>query len=231
MSNINEQLYNLYASKWDDISETLLEIHDGDHAPEPTNPLLLYIDKEEEWENADLRVMVFGQETKDWEKRPDKSIAHLRNVYHHFFNECQGKNSPFWNGIVRFRAMLGAKYPNKRIHYVWNNIIKIGKETDAGPPPANIYAAEREWFHVIPDEVKILRPNVLLFFSGPNYDDAIRDNFGEVAYAAVPPYAEKQLAKITISDIDFAFRTYHPGYLMRNNINDYLHTIVKEVTL
>jgi hypothetical protein len=235
MNNLNEQLYNLYASKWDDISETLHEIYEDAPPPNPTNPFLLYID-EEKWKNADLRVMIFGQETKDWLQSPGKSIDELRAAYDTGFNKTVwNKRTPFRRSFAKFKEILGAKYPDKQISYVWNNIIKIGKESDAGRPGGEIYEAECGWFHVIPDEVKILKPNVILFFSGSDYDDFIRANFGKVPYSAISPYGEKQLAKISIPGIDFAFRTYHPGGLQRHpelgNINDYLNAIVQEIML
>jgi hypothetical protein len=231
MDSINKQLQELYLSKWSDISETLIEIADGDPAPEPTNPLLIHINREKEWVKADVRVMIFGQETQDWEQAPGKSIEHLCDVYHRFFNENHGKPSQFWNGFARFETILGAKYPDKKIRYVWNNIIKIGKEDAPGRPPQNIYNAERQFFHVIPDEVKILNPNIILFLTGPNYDDVIRDNFGEDIYSLVPPYSERQLAKVSIPAVDFAFRTYHPNWLWRNDIDSYFNEIIKNIIL
>jgi hypothetical protein len=175
--------------------------------------------------------MVFGQETKDWKDAPGKSVEYLCDVYHRFFNENHGKPSQFWNGFARFKAILGAKYPDKKIRYVWNDIIKIGKNGVQGRPPQNIYNAERQFFHVIPDEVKILKPDIILFLTGPNYNDAVRDNFDEISYSPVPPYSERQLVKASIPSIRFAFRTYHPRYLWQHNIDAYFNAIVNEIIL
>jgi hypothetical protein len=235
MDGINKQLYDLYASKWSAISDALQEIANVDNPPEPTNPFLLYIDKEEEWKNADLRVMIFGQETCDWEDWPNKSIEHLCDVYDRGFNKNAWINSPFWRGITRFKSIFDAKYPNKKIKYIWNNIIKIGKIGKIpGCPPPNIYEVEHEYFHVIPEEVKILKPNIILFLTGPTptYNNAIRDNFGEVAYSVISPYEKNELVKISISNIDFAFRTYHPNFFhwKKQNVDDYFNVIIKEIT-
>jgi hypothetical protein len=231
MDSINKQLYDLYFPKWGAVSSALQEIANVDNPPEPTNPLLLYIDKEEEWINAEIRVMVFGQETRDWEDWPDKSIEHLCDVYNRFFNQNHGKNSHFWNGLNRFKSILNTKYPNKQIGYVWNNIIKVGKCNEAGRPPQSIYEVEREYFHVIPDEVKILNPNIILFLTGHHYDDVIRDNFGEITYSAIHPYEKNHLAKILIPEVDFTFRTYHPKYLyIHRNIDNYFNAIANEIS-
>jgi hypothetical protein len=234
MTKINEKLHGLYASKWEDIRETLLEIAHDDPAPEPTNPLLLYVDNEEEWTNADLRVMVFGQTTNDWEEL-GKSVEYLQNVYNGFFNEgeCWSYGGAFWNGFARFKRILADKYPGKQIRYLWNDIIKIGlaDNTDRPEKNGNIDKAECDFFHVIPDEVKILQPDMLLFLTGPDYADAIRRNFGEATSTAIPPYTEREVARLAIEQVRFAFRTYHPGYLWRKGIDSYFNAIVQEIKL
>lgn len=80
----------------------------------------------------------------------------------------------------------------------WNNIVKIGKHGDKGFPPDYIYEIEREHFHVIPQELEILNPNVVLFLTGPNYDSIIKDNFGELKYEALPNSTERQLSRVTL---------------------------------
>jgi hypothetical protein len=235
MESINERLYALYAEKWGAIGEALQESVDDDPVT-PTNPLLLYVDNEEAWQRADLRVMVFGQETNDWENEyhPDKTIERLCGVYDRFFNkgECWSYGGHFWNGLSRLKKTLDEKLPSRQVQYLWNNIIKVGKAYESGRPPECIYGQERLHFGVIPEEVNILRPNVLLFFTGPNYDDAIRNSFGEVGYAPVPPFDARQLARLSVPaapTADFAFRTYHPGYLFRDNIDRYLDAIAQEI--
>jgi hypothetical protein len=234
MKSLNEQLNALYAGKWGAISEALHE-EAQDGKVTPTNPLLLHVGNEAVWQNAALRVMVFGQETNDWEKHPDKSIKHLCGVYDGFYNKgaCYHYGVHFWNGIKHFKETLAEKNPNKQIAYLWNNIIKIGKAGEKGRPPKDIYAQEHLHFHVIPEEVNILQPNVLLFFTGPNYDDVIRDNFGKVGYTAVPPFGERQLARLSIPalpGIASAFRTYHPHYLWQHGINSYFKAMVEGIS-
>jgi hypothetical protein len=146
--------------------------------------------------------MVFGQETNDWEKEyhPSITMPHLCDVYDRFFNKgaCQSSGVHFWNGLTRFQNILGEKFPDKQIQYLWNNIIKIGKDGEKGRPPEYIYEQERLHFNVIPEEINILQPNVLLFLTGPSYDDAVRNNFGETVYTPIPPFDGRQLAKLSI---------------------------------
>jgi len=208
----------------------------------PTNPLLLSVDNEDDFRNADFRVMFFGQETKDWSAgiepqyrlnpQHDDDIGFILNIYKEFYNSgyCYiHHGGQFWNGVNRFRKMLGEKYPDKKICYVWNNIVKIGIFEDKGCPPNYIYDVERKYFSVVKEEINIIKPNVILFLTGPNYDNKISDTFGQVTYSALSPFSERELAKISIPDVDVAFRTYHPGYLWRNNIERFFDAIVDEI--
>jgi len=237
MEKTNEQLFKLYSSKWDNLNSELNRIlEDGDSDIKPANPLLIHIDSEDDWEKADIRLMFFGQETNGWfgewreESRPGRpGIADLQEVYDVFFNKNAGYGGQFWNGIKRFKKLLQEKYPEKKISWIWNNVVKTGKEDAKGLPPDYIYEVEREHFPVIKDELKITKPNLVLFLTGPNYDGIIKDNFGEIAYQAVTPYSARQISQVTIDNVPFAFRTYHPGYLYRNNIDGFFNAIIEQI--
>ena len=229
---MNEALLNLYSSKWDSLTAATKSILEDETLDiKPANPLLLYIDEEEEYKNADIRLMIFGQETNSWYDERGATIDAVQTLYDGFFNEgeCWGYGGQFWNGISRFLSSLKTKFPDKKIRLTWNNIVKIGKQGDKGIPPDYIYEIEREKFHVIPTELEILKPNVVLFLTGPNYDSVIKDNFGELKYEALPNSTERQLSRVTLKDVEFAYRTYHPNYLWRNDIDDYFDTIINDI--
>lgn len=229
---MNEALTKLYSSKWDKLTAGLKPIiQDESLDIKPANPLLIYIDNEEEYKNADIRLMIYGQETNSWYEKEDGTIDDIQTLYDGFFNggECWTYGGQFWNGINRFLSFLQKKFPDKKIRLTWNNIVKIGKHGDKGFPPDYIYEIERGHFHVIPEELKILNPNVVLFFTGPNYDSIIKDNFGELKYEALPNSTERQLSRVTLPNVRFAYRTYHPNYLWRNDIDDYFDTIIDDI--
>lgn len=114
---------------------------------------------------------------------------------------------------------------------LWNNIVKVGKHGDKGFPPDYIYEIERDHFNVITEELNILKPNIVLFFTGPNYDSVIADNFGEIEYKAIEPFSQRELAKLKLFDIPFVFRTYHPNFLWRNDIDSYFDTILNNINI
>ena len=77
--NLQNQLKDLYASHWDTLSNALQNIvNDKQAAQKPSYPFLLSITKwkdDKPYENwytdADLKIMLFGQETNSWTGKID----------------------------------------------------------------------------------------------------------------------------------------------------------------
>jgi hypothetical protein len=231
---MNNQLLNLYTSKWDDLCTAMKPILLDDTLElKPTCPLLISIDDAEEFNRADVRLMICGQETNSWNHQFHDNQQSIIDNYKSFFNdgECWAYGGQFWNGVSRFGSLLQAKYADKKIKLVWNNIVKIGKYNDKGFPPDYIYEIEREHFSVIKEELEIIKPNIVLFLTGPNYDGIIHDNFGLLEKQNLAPFSTRQISKLKLEGVDFAFRTYHPNYLWRNNIDSYFNRIIEEIKL
>ena len=244
MGDLNIQLNQLYSARWDKLNSEIKEKTDlGYFDFNPTNPLLIQVDDEEAWQNADIRLMFFGQETNSWcsefneAAKPDRpGLKYLLNTYDCYFNQegCWDNPTPFFRGIGRFIELLSEKFPKPlKISFIWNNIIKLGKD-GIGHPGFKIYNIEQENFSVIRDEVKLLKPNLIIFFTGHKYDKEIKDNFGDQEFAKIGPYPMKEIAKVKIDDVKYAFRTYHSGYLWRwrkNEIDDFFNEIIDKINI
>ena len=214
---MNELLRNLYSSKWGKLSEMLQSFNDDD--PEDlenlaTHPLLIKTD--DEYANADLKVMFFGQETNDWNGvfEEDTNVDDVVDVYENFYlkkgYEQYGK--PFWNFIRNLKSTQS----KRKIGYIWNNVLKIGK-SESGTPQQGLIKYTIDYFNVIPQEIEILKPNVLLFLSGHTYDDHIRKTIGNFSIVPIEGFSTNELCILKFDNIsvDLAIRTYHPGYLQR----------------
>ncbi len=175
--------------------------------------------------------MFYGQETNSWYENFNPNIKQTLVCYDTFYNsgQCWNYGGQFWNGVSKFWTMLEEKFPNKKIRYIWNNIVKIGKYKEKGFPPDYIYEVEQNHFSIIKDELQIIKPNVVIFFTGPMYDSVIEDSFGKLNYIPLAAFSERWLSKVELSGVDFAFRTYHPNFLWRNNIDNFFQTIINEI--
>lgn len=231
---MNEALNKLYDSKWGDYTKAVDSIYSDESLQKPSNPLLLRIGNEEGMEKSDIRLMIFGQETFGWydkEYGRCETVSDVQDLYDEFFNneEYQERGGTFFKGVEKIRKALNDKFPDKKIDFVWNNILKTGVIETSGTPQQHIIELQRKHLLVIPQEIEILKPDIVIFFTGPNYDTFIKDNFGEVKYEALPDFEDRELSRLTIPGIKFSYRTYHPNYLLRNDIDYYIETIVNDI--
>ena len=116
----------------------------------------------------------------------------------------------------------------KKSSFIWNNIIKAGKQ-GKGRPHNEILEIERKYFNVIKKEIEIINPNIIIFFTGPYYDDVLKKVFPEIKISKIDNFPERRLAKISVSSNCIAYRTYHPNFLWRNNIDRYINTIIADI--
>ena len=63
---LNDKLVNLYGPKIPGLYSAVKPLFDDPDAIKPALPLLLELNDDESYENADLRVMIFGRETNNW---------------------------------------------------------------------------------------------------------------------------------------------------------------------
>ena len=233
MNTINNKLKKLYSNLYPELTTNLnkqnTKLKEEEKA---TNPLLIQVN--EKYANADMKIMFFGQETNFWLGERNSGIflgeiEPVLNLYENFYlnGQCYSYGGQFWNGIKKLKNLLSEKIPNKEIAYIWNNVVKIGKCGKGFPKDFNFLTTE--YFNVILQEIDILKPDILIFFSGHNYDSKLKRLIGDFSQTSINPYTNKQLCKINSSKLDFAIRTYHPNYLFRNNIDKYFSAIVDEI--
>lgn len=64
--SLNDKLVNLYGPKLPRLYSAVKPLFDDPNAIKPALPLLLELNDDESYENADLRIMIFGRETNNW---------------------------------------------------------------------------------------------------------------------------------------------------------------------
>nr|WP_319997633.1 hypothetical protein [uncultured Draconibacterium sp.] len=198
-----------------------------------TNPLLIKIDQE--YINAKMKIMFFGQETNGWHMEMDGTgkfhgeIEPLLQLYERFYLKrgCYSYGGQFWNGINRFKQKLKTCELDT-FGLTWNNVVKIGR-CGKGTPHKEILNIQKRNFKVIEKEIEILKPDFLVFFSGPNYDHLINEMVGPTKFTTIKNFKERQLCTVETAFGVKALRTYHPNYLWRNGINKYLDAIINEM--
>lgn len=208
--DINARLEKLYCDKIPDLERLVAELKGEDYV----SPLLLRC-WESHYQSAAMRIMYYGQETNGWcgNVRPVSadSIRRILDEYSEF-NMGRSYRSLFWNYV---HDMHKAFNPDNN-GFMWNNVIKFGG-SGIGAPSMKVQNAEIQHFNVMRAEIDILKPHVIVFFSGPNYDGDIERRLGSVRYEKCSDLNERQLAVVKSDGLDcLALRTYHPKYLNFN---------------
>ena len=243
--NINDKLRQLYVDKLGAGNPCFLQIlreqrRSTDIAIQPAYPLLIKIKDEAKYKNADLRIMIFGQETNRWETEVSKmeipteeSCKYIGETVDEFMKAHIKHRSkadlktPFWIAFKKLNELTS----EINCEVIWNNIYKIGnREKNKNRPHEQIRKLENEYFDVIHDEISILQPDVLLFLTGPSYEARVNKKFGIDAYQSISNIEKRKLAKISISNGIPAYRTYHPGHLNRKGfLKEYLKLIIEDI--
>lgn len=228
---IMDKTYKMnYEKTYADIVETAQQFVDMDNA-RPTNPLL--INPPQGYSKSKLKVMIFGQETNGWcgGYEENKGVDYLLDTYKEFTNDCEGASygGCFWNGVRSY--IRSFRNLDDSASILWNNVVKVGKYSGKGCPSPEILTWQDAWFTAVLEEVGILKPDVVIFLSGPNYDHLIHRIFTDLTFKDIKGFSPRQFARLSSQYLPaLSFRTYHPNYSYRAKQFDTCQTyIVDEV--
>ncbi|MBU2051447.1 MAG: hypothetical protein KKH61_21060 [Gammaproteobacteria bacterium] len=207
----NEKLLELYRTYWEELSMRLETTDSNDFG----DPFLISIDEEIVSQDV-IKVMIFGQETRGWNPKEggrENSLSKLMERYRGYFKGEKSIGS-FWRGFSFFEKTLTQKFPEKKFHFVWNNISKIGRSGKRTGVSAGARKLERDYFSVVSGEVKIFNPDVVIFFTGPNRNGDIRHHFEDAKFSEIgSEFSCRELAKVSSSKLPKnTIRMYHPSY-------------------
>lgn len=217
--SINKELATLYSTYWDNLIEHGHKITDK----KPANPLLLKIN-EDLFSKADLKIMIYGQETKGWHGFATP-IEEGMNRYEEFFfskNPYNGyKKSAFWKAFNFFKQGLEQQYSEKELYFIWNNISKIGRSDKKTGVTTDIRNLERDYFPVMKEELLIVKPDVVIFMTGGRDKDIqfhlpdIKFKYIEMENSTLAKRKYKPAMQL-ICDSDYlphkSVKVYHPSY-------------------
>ncbi len=231
---INNKLLSLYQEKWEDLTEELQKINfNSNNELKASNPLLINID-EDKFYASDIKIMIFGQETNSWYGDFNPNINFSLEKYSEFFNSdyCYSYGGQFWNGVKKFNNKFKERYHQKNIYLIWNNICKIGNSQRNTNTSANyILEVEKNYFSIISKEIEIINPDIILFFTGPNYDCFIENKFLNIKKIEINGFNYRQLIQLDFEDRKNLFRAYHPNYLWRKKglIDEVFNKIIEKI--
>ncbi|MGJ8591829.1 MAG: hypothetical protein ACSHXF_04740 [Aquaticitalea sp.] len=184
-----------------------------------TNPFLIAVPKD--YENFKNSIMIFGQETNFWCRECGKlaeyshSLKKSIEIYKSFYinggiNKYRG---PFWNEFKRIRREVTKSYS---AYFIWNNINKIGRMGKGNIREIDLIQFEH--FNVVKDEIRVLKPRIIIFLTGHNYDHFIRNNIGDFTQENIGDCIHEIKFIGEFENIK-AYKTFHPNALYMKSKN------------
>ncbi len=80
-------------------------------------------------------------------------------------------------------------------------------------------------------EIRLLKPQIVIFFTGPHYDDELIDAFPDATLLSLLPRRDAREAALVHSAAlpACSIRTYHPTYLQRSRRWMLLEEVAKAI--
>jgi hypothetical protein len=135
-----------------------------------SNPPLscpLLIDPPDRYRSQPIKLFVVGRETRSWYNDTAEKLSgtqlidQLMSIYRSVFQVGIGlRRSVFWQYIRQLEHEIGIE----RGQVLWSNIHKC--DHGQGPPSPELAAKLRECLPVLSEEIRIGRPDVVIFFTG-----------------------------------------------------------------
>lgn len=202
---------SLYSNYWKDFVNY-------SNTVEISNPLLISFPRRFKGQNT--KLLIIGQETNGWYDNASvydgiDSITGLIDIYLDEFCLGTGDSSQFWNAVRKLENLL--EIENYQI--MWTNLNKV--DVAKTSPPDTVRDEILKIFPVVPEEVRIINPDVVVSFTGPDYDSLLEKIFPGILFEEISGFNIRHLAKIRHKSLpDNSFRSYHPHYLYRSKTAD-----------
>lgn len=200
-----------------------------------------YMGVSNEYIRSSNRIMIIGQETKDFGLYTDDwpmndirewGIDYLQKQLYGIEstkNKCKYNRSAFWK--------LFRLFEQKGFAPCWNNIDKIQQTIDEKTVPLTLeleshfcqqYGNLKK--SLIQNEIDVCKPKSILFITGPNYTHSMATSFGidETLFWEYRPNIINPISDITdiLNNGTKSIWTYHPTFLNRKHI---LEDVVKSI--
>ncbi len=219
-----------------------------------SSPLLLSVS--DAWLSSSHRVVIIGKEVLGWAfeqgryyewpylplrdfndfKGHSNAVEELVYAYRAFeFSKHQSENyhGCFWTAYRKLRAELEGDVEGS---VLWTNLFRMSVGGWGPVPlrcnPEELKLLQEKQFGLLEKEISILGPNAVIFFTGPNYDEALSHEFPGTKFESMGSRPTRKLAMISHPKLPHcSVRTYHPSYLRRAGLWAILDELIQLVRI
>ena len=221
--SMKQQLITLYNQRKNDFKNLIEKFPSADLA----GPFLM--SPNEKYSTQPNKLLVIGQETQGWTYHTDDLELQME-TYENFNLGEKYYSSPFWNITRKLEKVLG----NNEYTHAWSNLNKF--DLNAGKPKGKYVDAIKELDDILIGEIKIVQPDICIFFTGPTHDNRLKTIFEQIEFIEIPNFTLRQFCKLKHPQLPkHSFRSHHPKSLRLRHLEkdfvEYLSNIGKEHVL
>ncbi len=183
----------------------------------------LFISVPDNYYKTKVKLMIVGQQTNGWGDNR-MGLDRLLQLYDEFnLAEKKYGGSPFWRYSHTLFKALNPAGPDRA--FLWSNLIKVDQKKDR---PESQIESEVATLRLLPEEIRLLKPDVVVFFTGPKYENCLQNTFANVKFRTI----SKCLSRVVHDNLPtHSYRTYHPGYLSFIKGSRVLDKIATEINI
>jgi len=223
VTEINNQLKSIYEPYLNEL-KTL----SSEQADKFSFPLLMSVFND--YATVKHKVLYVGKETYGWLDTMDNSekltVDLLTDTYidFEFAKDYHGRNSPFWRFIKTFHSKLNGE--NSANGFLWTNFSKC--DSNGTTPDYNLQKLNDKGFDLLLDEIKITKPDIIVFITGWDYEHQFQRVFSGLEYKTLE---ENYLYQCIHSALPtHSYMTMHPkGLQLRKKFNSTIDKILENV--
>jgi hypothetical protein len=171
-----------------------------------------FISVPESYTTIPTRILVVGQQTNGWGDRNlcgrSNALDALMTLYANFNLGETYTASPFWQATVLLNRLVNPASPPRS--FLWSNLVKLDQ---SGNRPIEELENQICQLGLLQKEIDITNPDVVVFFTGPDYDQRLKQSFPDSVWEKMSRF----IVSLKHPNLPaLAFRTYHPNYLRRS---------------
>ncbi|GAB3421672.1 hypothetical protein [Niabella aquatica] len=222
---INQELKSVYEQYLSELKSSSKERSDKFSYP-------LLMKAFSDYEKVNRKVLYVGKETYGWVdtvSNPKNMTAnYLMGNYKdfEFAKNYHGRNSPFWRFARTCHNRLnGEDLPNGLL---WTNFSKC--DSGGTTPDYELQKLNNKGFNLILDEIKIVKPDIIIFITGWDYEHQFQRVFSGLEYKTLDENYLYQCIHPTLPT--HSYMTMHPkGLQLRKKFDTILNQIIDRITL
>mgnify|MGYP002620383668 CR=1 FL=1 len=192
-------------------------------------PVLINIDAPyAQYAEADIKILYIGKENNGWMSR--------KNQEEYGLNQNFTETEIFLNALLKLykKFNLGRKYRrafytfmdlllekfkinNRKPGILWSNLIRldcVNKKnlSESDKLKEKVFELD-ENNQILREEIAILKPDIVVFVTGPNYDHFLKKSFPGLKMNQLRDFKPREISILEHDSLPkTSLRIYHPGY-------------------